>query len=352
MIKSMIRKNYVTVKTKRFDFNLETAVVTKDASGDCVIEGYANTSTKDRVGDVVMPKAFEKTLETYMKNPVLLANHDWNDPCGVVLSAEVTDKGLWIKALISNTREDIKTLIREGCLRTFSIGYNEVDCDYDEATKTKYIKELELLEISVVTVPANTEATFTQADVKAGTESDAKSDESAKSAPATRTAKELSDFIHMVKSVVERELDSTETVAVCDYFINENEDTMTKEQLIAALKGKSAPIASAEAPAAKADGEAAPAAPAEQGSDPVKEILAKLDAIGQAMAQILEGMKPKAEDKPAEEKPADEGKAEDKPADEEEEMSDEDCQKQLAEIEEQIAELEESAEDETSSDQE
>jgi HK97 family phage prohead protease len=237
---NIIRKHVAPKFTKAFTL---TGVVTKSADGKCQIEGYANTSAKDRVGDVVLPKAFEKSLPTYMKNPVLLANHDWNDPCGRVTHAEITDKGLFIKAFISSTRKDIQTLIDEGCLSTFSIGYNEVDSEYDEATKTKYIKELELLEISVVTVPANTEASFTTISAKGDSEGDEKADESAKSAKAP-TAKELKDFIDTVKSVAGRDLTGTETVAVCDYFIS-NEEIMTKEQLIAILKAKSVDAAAA-----------------------------------------------------------------------------------------------------------
>ena len=41
-----------------------------DASGKMVIKGFANTSDKDRVGDVVLPSAFEKSLAEYLENPV------------------------------------------------------------------------------------------------------------------------------------------------------------------------------------------------------------------------------------------------------------------------------------------
>lgn len=342
----MIRKTVAEFKTKTLDFNLSNARVTKDAKGECIIEGYANTSSKDRVGDVVLPKAFEKTLATYMNNPVLLSNHDWNDPCGVVLEAEITDKGLWIKARISDTREDVKTLIREGCLRTFSIGYNEVDADYDESTKTKYIKELELLEISVVTVPANTEAMFTQAATKVDSEGTEKTDDSAKSAPSVRTAKELADFIVIVKSVVNRELDSTETVAVCDYFNNEKEDIMTKEQLIQALKGKSLEVATNPVEA-KMDEQQPAQQPAEH-ADFIKEIMAKLDAIGQALAQVLEAQKPQepkeepAEEPKKEEEPKEEAKMDEAEESEEEELSEEEVEKQIAEIEAEIVAIEDS----------
>src|SRR3990170_2044149 len=98
---AITRKTISQAKGK-FDFIIKM-LVAKDASGEVVIEGYANTATKDRVGDVVLPKAFEKSLPTYLKNPVLLENHDWEKVAGRVISAQITDKGLYIKARISDT---------------------------------------------------------------------------------------------------------------------------------------------------------------------------------------------------------------------------------------------------------
>jgi HK97 family phage prohead protease len=135
----------------------------KSADGNVVIEGYANTVDKDRVGDVVIPEAFEKTLPGYLENPVLLFQHDWDKVIGTVAEAKITDKGLWIKARLSAAGDvaDVRTKIMEGALKTFSIGYNEVDAVYNESTKTNLVKEIELLEISVVTIPCNAQAKFT-----------------------------------------------------------------------------------------------------------------------------------------------------------------------------------------------
>ncbi len=351
----MISKN--APKCKRYDFTLDQAVVTKSAgnSGECIIEGYANTATRDRVGDVCLPESFAKHLPTYLKNPVLLANHDWNDPCGVVLEAKITDKGLWIKARISDTRADIKTLIAEGCLRTLSIGYNEVLADYDEATKTKYIKELELLEISIVTVPANTEAMFTQAIAK--TEPAVATE--GKSAGTVKTAAELNAFIHEVREAVGTELNSTQVLAVCAYFNDLEITEMKTKNLLALLRGQksveAAPVAAKADPAASA-GEPAPAAkpadaPAADAGDAMKQILEKLDAIAQGIAQVLEASKADSEEDVSEEAddsaadpaadPAAAGdKADPAPACDEEEMSEDEVEKELAEIAAEISALE------------
>lgn len=316
--------------TKTFDFEITS--VTKNAkSAECIIEGYANTSSKDRVGDVVIPTAFQKSLPTYLKNPVLLVNHDWADIAGVVKEAKITDKGLYIQARVSDTREDLKMLIREGCLRTFSIGYNEIDADIDESTKTKYVKELELLEISVVSVPANTEAMFTAVD-------------------ATKTEeaqKNLKDFITMVKSVVGMELGDGLLLNIIDYFnVSKGKEVMTKEELIKALQAKSAAPAEKQAEQGGAvetpveqkqdeqkPAEEAPAPAKDEAMEMLKALMDKVDMLGQGMALCLEQIKkmeekqkmemveePKAAEEPKkdeEEKPAEEPKAEeDKPAEE------------------------------------
>lgn len=297
----MIKASKTASKNLNFVFKMSANPSTKDAGDEVVIEGYANTKSKDRVGDVVIPSAFADSLPTYMTNPVLLSNHDWNEVCGVVLSANITDDGLFIRARISDTRPDIKTLVKEGCLRTFSIGYNELDADFDEGTQTKFVKKIELLEISVVSVPANTEALFkpvSAAPAAAPAEQPAKS------------AKALKSFIAECKSVLGESLNNETVIAICDYF-NDNEVVMTKQELIALLNSKGAKI--------KADGEVAPSTsdpagkpgdankPAAESDKPadgdaMKELSAKMDAIAQALAQVLEKVNKLEADEAAEDK--------------------------------------------------
>lgn len=316
-----------SMKFLNFDFKVLSQ--TKDASQECVIQGYANTNDKDRVGDVVLPTAFKSSLPTYLKNPVLLENHNWENIAGKTQSAEITDKGLLITARISDTRPDLKTQIREGCLSTFSIGYNEIDSDFDEGTRTKVIKNLELLEISIVSVPANPNATFQEvsgngtvdapkddANSSSGAPADGpaaapKPDDGKGITPSTiKSAKELQNFLTTVELTTGQELDSKTLIACCDYF-NSNEETMTKEELI--VKLKSAVKADAPAAAPDADASAKPAsdkpaaAPAEGESDLAKVlagIMDKLNQLGDAVAQLLEAGKPAADASDSEESAA------------------------------------------------
>ena len=55
-------------KTFYLNSNFETKRLGKSAG--LKIAGYANTTDKDRVGDVVTAKAWAKGVENYRKNPV------------------------------------------------------------------------------------------------------------------------------------------------------------------------------------------------------------------------------------------------------------------------------------------
>lgn len=156
----MSKKSEHKFVENRLHFDLTLLPQTKDADGRVWFEGYANTVTKDRVKDSVLPAAFVKTLPTYMKNPQLLYQHNWDISVGSITEAVPDEKGLRVKGFVSAAPdcESYRIKVLEKVLRTLSIGYNEVDSDMDEASDTKIVKEVELLEISLVTIPANIEA--------------------------------------------------------------------------------------------------------------------------------------------------------------------------------------------------
>lgn len=161
-------KNLAALKSKVFHISSQFK---KDAilpsAGDPIdsihIEGYANTISKDRSGDVIPLVAWEKGVENYLKNPIILAYHDHDEPIGRMVEHKITEKGLWIKARISAAAEDVFNLIKDGILTAFSVGFYIKDATYDAATDLFIIKELELIEISVVSVPCNQDSLFSLA---------------------------------------------------------------------------------------------------------------------------------------------------------------------------------------------
>lgn len=136
---------------------------TADGTIDSIfIEGYASTNDIDRAGDVVSASVWEKGLQNYLKNPIILAQHDYDDPIGRMVEHKVDNTGLWIKARISAAAE-IFNLVKDGVLTAFSIGFRILDAEYNSVAEVFLIKEVELVEISVVSVPCNQNTLFSLA---------------------------------------------------------------------------------------------------------------------------------------------------------------------------------------------
>lgn len=134
---------------------------TKALEDELLITGYANTITKDRYGDVIPAYAWnEEALANFRKNPIILAFHNHSEPIGTAVDISSDENGLKLTAKISSAAGKVYQLIKEGVLKAFSIGFYVKDADYDSATDIFVIKALELLEVSVVSVPANQDSLF------------------------------------------------------------------------------------------------------------------------------------------------------------------------------------------------
>jgi len=132
--------------------------------GGIDIKGSASTNALDRAGDIIEPSAWTKGgLDNYKSNPILLFNHDYNKPIGKATGLEVTDSGLEINARISKAAGEVKDLVKDGVLGAFSVGFRVKDADYMTETDGYKIKDAELFEVSVVSVPCNQGATFSVA---------------------------------------------------------------------------------------------------------------------------------------------------------------------------------------------
>ena len=137
----------------------------EDDDGGVNIRGLASTNSVDRVGDVITHDAWTKSggLDNFKNNPIILFNHNYDKPIGKATSMDVTNSGLELGARISKSAGEIKDLIKDGVLGAFSVGFRVKDADYNEETDGFEIKDAELFEVSVVSVPANQAATFSLA---------------------------------------------------------------------------------------------------------------------------------------------------------------------------------------------
>lgn len=126
-----------------------------------VVEGYASVwGNKDSYGDVMHKGSFAKTLKERVSKNRIKVFYQHHEPVGVLLEAKEDDTGLWTKARISKTSlgDDVLELIRDKAVDTMSFGYSVVKEDWDDETKTNNVREVRLMEVSYVPIPANEEA--------------------------------------------------------------------------------------------------------------------------------------------------------------------------------------------------
>jgi HK97 family phage prohead protease len=143
-------------------FKLDSTIKSvEDTSTELKIEGYASTDALDRASDKILPSAWTKGgLNNFKNNPILLFNHNYSEPIGRVTEITTDSKGLKIKGVISKSAGRVYDLVKERILTTFSVGFKIIDADYNKSNDGLIIKDAELLEVSVVTIPCNQDAIF------------------------------------------------------------------------------------------------------------------------------------------------------------------------------------------------
>ena len=129
--------------------------------GSVEIKGLASTNSQDRAGDVIEVEAWTKGgVDNYLENPIVLYNHNHDQPIGRAKAVRTVDNGLEFTAKISKAAGQITELIKDGVLGAFSVGFRVKDADHIPDTGGLRIKDAELFEVSVVSVPCNQGAMF------------------------------------------------------------------------------------------------------------------------------------------------------------------------------------------------
>lgn len=145
------------MKTK--DFALEV----KDLSDEGTFTGYGSVSGNvDSYGERVMPGAFAASLAKHSREGtqvLMFWQHNPSEPIGVWEDLAEDKKGLWGKGRllmdIQRARE-VHTLAKNKAIGGLSIGYREIKVTPDGNVRN--LDELDLMEISLVSFPANRRA--------------------------------------------------------------------------------------------------------------------------------------------------------------------------------------------------
>ena len=152
---------------KYFDVPFEIKAEDMDETG--LFQGYGSTfgGTPDAYRDVIMPGAFSKSLAKGGRNKsgvALLWQHRSDEPVGVWEELVENKKGLKVTGQLIRevpTGDKAYHLLKQGAVKGLSIGYDTIVHEWDDKKKIRYLKEVDLWEISLVTFPANIRATVT-----------------------------------------------------------------------------------------------------------------------------------------------------------------------------------------------
>jgi len=155
----------------KFSLTLKEVTTTEEEQGVVIVDGYANRYKNDS-GEVVIDRSFESVapfsynLVDYLKNPVVLFDHNPSKPVGKALAVEMKPEGLYVKiAVYRDINPEVYAAVKNGVLRTLSIGFRAKDykiLDNDVWVWT----DVDLFEISIVAIPDNQDSLFTVSEIK------------------------------------------------------------------------------------------------------------------------------------------------------------------------------------------
>ena len=151
----------------------------KIVAGERAVTAKISTVAVDRDGDVLIPAGcYTKDFE---KNPVVFLGHDYFTlPTGKVAAIKRTDDSVEAKVIFADRPEGypegkewlpdtLLSLYKQGVMRAFSVGFTAIDArpatdrdakKFGEGVKRVFSK-WNLMELSMVALPANQEAVVT-----------------------------------------------------------------------------------------------------------------------------------------------------------------------------------------------
>jgi HK97 family phage prohead protease len=145
------------LKVRDFDLSI------KAVRDDGLFSGYGSVfGVVDTYNEVVAPGAFEESLADLKakgrKAPVLW-QHRSDQPLGTYETLREDSKGLYVEGQLLTTAvgqaREAQALLKAGAVTGLSIGYYVRQSSYDEKTGIRTLTRLDLMEVSLVTFPAN-----------------------------------------------------------------------------------------------------------------------------------------------------------------------------------------------------
>ncbi len=142
-----IRKDFIPEEIKSLDESNRT------------IRFRITTGSVDRDRDVISPLGWK--LDNYRANPIVLFSHDYSSlPVARTIDIQADNSGLSAVAEFAGAEiypfaDTVYRMVKAGFLNATSVGFRPIAWTFNEDRKGVDFSETELLEFSVVAVPAN-----------------------------------------------------------------------------------------------------------------------------------------------------------------------------------------------------
>ncbi len=163
-----MNRKYASLKIRDFDLKV------KAVGDDGTFSGYGSVfGVVDSYNEIVEAGAFAESLaEIKAKGrPIpVLWQHRSGEPIGVYEGLSEDGTGLKVEGRLAVKKvaraDEAHALMGMGAVSGLSIGYYVREDSYDEKTRVRKLKKLDLVEVSLVTFPANDEARVDQVKAK------------------------------------------------------------------------------------------------------------------------------------------------------------------------------------------
>ena len=163
-IESPVKSEEMEIESKSLDIKTDFELKA-EGEEEGIFEGYASIFGNKDLGNVVVEEgAFVKSLrKRKAKNVKMLWQHKTDMPIGVYERISEDGEGLKVRgrlALGTQGGRDAYELLKMGAIDGLSIGYkaDPKKQHYDDRRRKRHLKEVDLMEISLVTFPMNPKA--------------------------------------------------------------------------------------------------------------------------------------------------------------------------------------------------
>lgn len=152
------------------DIGLATAEIKFHDTSAGMFEGYASVfNGEDSYKDTVIPGAYKHTLENRSSPILMLFGHNPGRVLGKWVDAKEDERGLKVTGEFTpghTEAQNVHASLKHGALSGLSIGYKIPPGGSEEKDGVRLLKQIDLFEISVVSMPADDAARVSLDSVK------------------------------------------------------------------------------------------------------------------------------------------------------------------------------------------